>query len=141
MYCPKCGDEINYKSKYCRKCGTKLPYNMEFNKDKKDFSDNVNFTSNKKIILLAILGLIVIIALFSSTAFNFTDHPSTSSGGDSSVDDFINNNLRSSGDEEVEYSYYPSGGYDVSYKDDNSSDFLGMIFGESQRLAGENHSL
>lgn len=141
MYCPKCGDEINYKSKYCRKCGTKLPYNMEFNKDKKDLSEKANLSSNKKIIFLAVLGLIVIIALFSSTAFNFHNHSSTSSGSDSSVDDFINNHLMSSGDEEVEYSYYPSKGYDVSYKDDNSSDFFGMIFGESRMQSGGNQSL
>ena len=141
MYCPKCGDEINYKSKYCRKCGTKLPYNMEFNKDKNDFSQKVNSHSNKKIILLAVLGLIVIIALFSFAAFNSTNHSSTSGRGYSSVDDFINNNLRSSSDEEVEYSYYPSREYDVSYNEDNASDFWGTIFGESQRLSGENHSL
>ena len=137
MYCPKCGDEINYKSKYCRKCGAKLPYNMEFNKEKMDSSSKVNFTPNKKIIFLVVLGLVVIILLF---LMGFNSHSSLSHESDSSIDDFINNHL-SSTDEEVEYTYYQSGGYDRS-SDDNSSDFFNQLFGdESHILSGENFSL
>ena len=138
MYCPKCGDEINYKSKYCRKCGAKLPYNMEFNKQNLDSSSKVNYSSNKKIIFLAVLGLLVIVLLFS---YGFNNHSSLVRESDSSIDDFINNHLASSDDEEVEYTYYPSVGYDLS-GDDNSSDFFTQLLGgESHISSGENFSL
>ena len=139
MYCPKCGDEINYKSKYCRKCGAKLPYNMEFNKEKMDLSSKVNSTLNKKIIFMALLGLVVIVLLFSYNSF--FNHSSIAHESDSSYDDFINNYLTSSDEEEVEYTYYSSGGYNHS-GDVNSSDFFNQLFGsESHKSSGENFSL
>ena len=45
MYCPKCGCEIDYKTKYCRKCGAKLPYNMEFDKNSDSKSNKFNHST------------------------------------------------------------------------------------------------
>lgn len=121
MYCPKCGAEITHYSKYCRKCGTKLPYNKEFEKDNSgsDLEDGKSLTTNKQIIFLSILGLIIIIMLsvFAMGSFHQENTPNTSS----TFDDFINTNLVSSeGDsEEVEY-YYQSTGYEMPKSNDDS---------------------
>ena len=131
MYCPKCGAEITHYSKYCRKCGTKLPYNKEFEKDKSvsDFKEESSFTTNRQIIFLSILGLIVIVILsaFAVGAFN-QNNPSNT---DSSFDDFINNNLVSSDEdsEDVEY-YYSSTGYEIPKNNEDSrlSDISNSFF-------------
>ena len=121
MYCPKCGAEITHYSKYCRKCGTKLPYNKEFEKDNSDsdLEDGKSLTTNKQIIFLSILGLIIIIMLsvFAMDSFHQENTPNTSS----TFDDFINTNLVSSeGDsEEVEY-YYQSTGDEMPKSNDDS---------------------
>ena len=103
MYCPKCGCEIDYKTKYCRKCGAKLPYNMEFDKNSDPKSNKFNLSTRNQIMILSILGLVVIIIL-SSFAFSgiFFNSPSNVQGSSSSFDDFINNNLASSAGEDVE---------------------------------------
>ena len=59
MYCPKCGCEIDYKTKYCRKCGAKLPYNMEFDKNSDSKSNNskpgiVSHPASTKIFLFSV---------------------------------------------------------------------------------------
>ena len=96
MYCPKCGCEIDYKTKYCRKCGAKLPYNMEFDKNSDPKSNKFNLSTRNQIMILSILGLVVIIIL-SSFAFSgiFFNSPSNVQGSSSSFDDFINNNVPS----------------------------------------------
>ena len=99
MYCPKCGCEIDYKTKYCRKCGAKLPYNMEFDKNSDSKSNKFNLSTRNQI-------------------------PSNVQGSSSSFDDFINNNLASSAGEDVEYTYYPSYTYGSSSEKQNDSEFF-----------------
>ena len=120
MHCPKCGIEISHYSKYCSKCGTKLPYNKEFEKNKygSDLEDEGFFTTNKQIIFLSILGLIVILLLSAFAVAIFNQEKSSDTA--SSLDDFINNTLVSPSDdsEDVEY-YYPSTGYEISKSNDD----------------------
>lgn len=128
MYCPKCGCEIDYKTKYCRKCGAKLPYNMEFDKNSDSKTKKFNLSTKNQIIILSILGLVIIL-LLSSFAFNWipVNHQSQSQGNSSSIDDFINNNLVSSSEEDVEYTYYPSYNYGSSSEKQNDSEFFEMF--------------
>lgn len=120
MHCPKCGIKISHYSKYCSKCGTKLPYNKEFEKNKygSDLEDEGFFTTNKQIIFLSILGLIVILILSAFAVATFNQEKSLDTT--SSLDDFINNNWVSPSDdsEYVEY-YYPSTGYEMSKSNDD----------------------
>lgn len=128
MYCPKCGCEIDYKTKYCRKCGAKLPYNMEFDKNSDSKSNKFNLSTRNQIMILSILGLVVIIIL-SSFAFSgiFFNSPSNVQGSSSSFDDFINNNLASSAGEDVEYTYYPSYTYGSSSQKQNDTEIYDMF--------------
>lgn len=128
MYCPKCGCEIDYKTKYCRKCGAKLPYNMEFDKNSDLKTKKSNLGTRNQIVILSILGLVVIIIL-SFFAFNWIsfNNPSDLQGSSSSFDDFINNNLVSSAEDNVEYNYYPSYDYSSIGDKKNDTDFLDMF--------------
>ena len=134
MHCPKCGVEITHYAKYCRKCGTKLPYNKEFEKNKlsSDLNDESFFTSNKPIILLSVLGLIIILILSALAIATFNQEKSLDSTY--SLDDFINNNLISSSDDDeyVEY-YYPSTDYEISKSNDdfNLSDISNSFFSQN----------
>lgn len=137
MYCPKCGTEITQYSKYCRKCGAELPYDKEFDKFKSDSTsgDKGFLSTNKMIIFLCILGLGVIIVLSALSMGSFNQH---STGNDPAFDNFINDNLLSSSDDdgEVEYYYSSGGDYEVSYDSNDNSNFSDVfhIFSSDTQL-------
>lgn len=64
MFCNKCGNEINEKSKFCNKCGTKI--NQSSKKEKKNKKETSKSTRILVIVLLSIIVLYFFIMIIAN---------------------------------------------------------------------------